>query len=68
MGTPYSDIKWSDSEIKFLESFTNPWSVQIYLDSTDYNPDYECRSPRYVMKSKRAHCFEGALFAAAVLD
>jgi len=68
MGTPYSDIKWSNSERKFLESFTSPWSVQEYLDSIDYNPDYECRSPRYVMERKKAHCFEGALFAAAVLD
>lgn len=68
MGTPYSDIKWNSGEKKFLEIFSNPWSVQEYLDSIDYNPDYECRSPRYVMERKKAHCFEGALFASAVLD
>jgi hypothetical protein len=68
MGTPYSDINWNSQEKKFLESFSNPWSIQEYLDSIDYNPDYECRSPRFVMERKKAHCFEGALFAAAVLD
>jgi hypothetical protein len=51
-----------------LSKFTNPWSIQIFLDSIDYNPGYECRSPRWVMRKRSAHCFEGALFAAAALD
>jgi hypothetical protein len=68
MGKPYSDIKWTKEEKSFLKEFDSPWSIQVFLDSIDYNPNYECRSPRWVIKKRSAHCFEGALFAAAVLD
>lgn len=59
---------WSAEEKCFLERFTDPYSIQEYLDSIDYNPENECRSPRRVIKDAKAHCFEGALFAAAVLE
>jgi hypothetical protein len=68
MGKPYSDIKWNTEEREFLKMFSDPWDIQVYLDSIDYNPDYECRSPRWVIRKRFAHCFEGALFAAAILD
>jgi len=59
---------WNKEEIKFLKTLNNPDKIQAFLDSLDYNPNYECRSPRWVMKRRRAHCFEGALFAAAALQ
>lgn len=59
---------WSKEEYEFLSGFNHPWEIQVYLDSIAYNPGYECRSPRYVIKKRSAHCFEGALFASAVLD
>jgi hypothetical protein len=68
MGKPYTHIKWTQEEKKFLKKFDSPYSIQVFLDSISYNPNYECRSPRWVIKKKSAHCFEGALFAAAVLD
>jgi hypothetical protein len=68
MGKPYSNIKWNAEEKEFLKNFTDPWDIQVYLDSIDYNPVYECRSPRWVIRKRSAHCFEGALFAAAILD
>lgn len=61
-------INWNREEIKFMKSFTDPWSIQVYLDTIDYNPDYTCRSPRWVIRKRSAHCFEGALFAAAALQ
>jgi len=61
-------MNWSRDEIKFLKTLNNPCKIQAFLDSIDYNPDYECRSPRWVMKKRSAHCFEGALFAAAALQ
>ncbi len=67
MGKPYSKISWTSEEKEFLNSFSTPWDIQVYLDSIEYNPNYECRSPRWVMKKRSAHCFEGALFAAAAL-
>ncbi len=59
---------WSKEEYEFLSGFNHPWEIQVYLDSIVYNPGYECRSPRFIIKKRSAHCFEGALFAAAVLD
>lgn len=61
-------MEWDKDEIKFLKQLDNPDKIQGFLDSIDYNPDYSCRSPRHVIRKKSAHCFEGALFAAAVLD
>jgi hypothetical protein len=68
MEKPYSDLKWNTEEREFLKNFSDPWDIQVYLDSIDYNPDYVCRSPRWVIRKRSAHCFEGALFAAAVLN
>jgi len=60
-------MDWNKDEIRLLRKLSNPDKIQVFLDSIDYNPNYECRSPRWVMKKKSAHCFEGALFAAAAL-
>jgi hypothetical protein len=59
---------WNKDEIRFLKTLDNPDKIQAFLDSIEYNPDYECRSPRWVMKKRSAHCFEGALFSAAALQ
>jgi hypothetical protein len=61
-------MEWTKDEVKFLESLTGPDSIQGFLDSIDYNPNYECRSPRWVIRKRSAHCFEGALFSAAALE
>lgn len=61
-------MNWNKDEIKLLKKLNNPDKIQGFLDSLDYNPNYECRSPRWVMKKRSAHCFEGALFAAAALQ
>jgi hypothetical protein len=61
-------MTWNNDEIRFLKTLDDPDKIQSFLDSVDYNPGYECRSPRWVMKKKSAHCFEGALFAAAALE
>jgi hypothetical protein len=61
-------MEWTKDEIKFLKTLTDPDKIQGFLDSVDYNPNYECRSPRWVIKKRSAHCFEGALFSAAALS
>jgi hypothetical protein len=61
-------MDWTKEEIRFLKTLDNPDKIQAFLDKLDYNPNYECRSPRWVMKKRSAHCFEGALFAAAALQ
>ena len=61
-------MDWTKNEITFLKTLNDPDKIQGFLDSLDYNPAYECRSPRWVIKKRSAHCFEGALFAAAALQ
>jgi hypothetical protein len=61
-------MEWTKDEIKFLKTLNNPDKIQEFLDEIDYNPNYECRSPRWVLKRRTAHCFEGALFAASALQ
>jgi len=58
---------WSVEEKKAIDMLDSPWKVQQFLDSIEYNPNSESRSPRLVLETGRAHCFEGALFAAACL-
>jgi len=59
---------WTKEEEEFINGLKDPWDIQLFLDDVDYNPNYECRSPRFVINKRSAHCFEGALFAAAALQ
>jgi hypothetical protein len=61
-------MNWNKEELAFLKKMNEPIKIQSFLNSIDYNPDSACRSPRWVMKKLSAHCFEGALFAAACLQ
>lgn len=61
-------MTWNKEEIKFLKSMDHVKKIQDFLDDIDYNPKYECRSPRLVIETRSAHCFEGALFSAAALS
>jgi hypothetical protein len=61
-------MNWTQDEISFLKTMSDPDKIQGFLDSVEYNPVYECRSPRWVIRKRSAHCFEGALFAAAAMQ
>ncbi len=61
-------MDWTKEEVKFLATLNGPDKIQDFLDTLDYNPKYECKSPRWVIRKRSAHCFEGALFAAAALQ
>lgn len=61
-------MTWTKEEKDFLKTLSDPDKIQGFLDSIDYNPNPECRSPRWVIKKRSAHCFEGALFSAACLE
>jgi hypothetical protein len=57
-------------EFRLLRQLSTPAKIQKYLDDLPYNQEKEgetCRSPRLVIRFNTAHCFEGALFAAAAL-
>ncbi len=61
-------MDWTKEETAFLKTLNDADKIQAFLDTVDYNPNYECKSPRRVIKKRSAHCFEGALFAAAALQ
>jgi len=61
-------MNWTNEEVTLLKRLSDPDKIQGFLDSLEYNPGYECRSPRWVIRKKSAHCFEGALFAAAAMQ
>jgi hypothetical protein len=60
-------MDWTTEELALFRSLKDPDKIQAFLDLLDYNPAYECKSPRWVLRRKKAHCFEGAIFAAAAL-
>jgi len=59
---------WNSREISLLQKINTPFKIQQFLDECEYNSTEETRSPLYVLEHKRAHCLEGALFAAACLE
>jgi hypothetical protein len=58
---------WRPDECAVLLPLDTPWKVQSFLDAIPYNTDHQTRSPRRVLHDRRAHCIEGAIFAAAAL-
>jgi hypothetical protein len=58
---------WNRSELRLLRSFSAPIHIQTFLNRLRYNDQPTTMSPRRVMKERTAHCFEGAMFAAAAL-
>lgn len=64
------DLKLNKEEEILFRKLSTPAKIQDYLNSIPSNsePDGDtCRSPRAVIRSKSAHCIEGAMLAAAVM-
>ncbi len=58
---------WNRSELRLYRSFSAPVHIQTFLNRLRYNDRPTSMSPRRVLKERTAHCFEGAMFAAAAL-
>ena len=50
-----------------LPSLATPARIQAYLDDTPYSAENRYRCPLSVVRDRKAHCFDGAVFAAAML-
>jgi hypothetical protein len=50
-----------------LASFETPFAIQQFLDSIPYSDEKIYRCPLRVLEDRKAHCFDGAVFAAAAL-
>jgi hypothetical protein len=55
------------AELRKLRSLKTPYAIQRFLDDMPYHLADTAWSPRRVLREQTAHCFEGAIFAAAAL-
>lgn len=61
------EAQLTESERGLLASMTTPRKIQDFLDAVAYEPEYFNRSPLRVLRERRGHCLDGAIFAAAAL-
>ena len=61
------DAALTARERKSLARLSTPFAIQGYLDSIPYSTDDRYRCPLSVLRDRRAHCYDGAVFAAAML-
>lgn len=57
----------SESERRLISQLDSPYNIQIFLDELPYSTDHFYRCPIRVLRERTGHCFDGALFAAAML-
>lgn len=55
------------AERRVFESFRSLTDIQDFVDGLAYDPEPGARSPRVTLRTRRAHCFGGALIAACAL-
>ena len=58
---------WTKGERAVLAKLSTPARIQEWIDGLTYRAEEHAGSPRRVIQERRAHCFDGALFAAAAL-
>ena len=58
---------WSRKERATLRRLATPRRIQDLLDQFAYRTEDQAASPRRALAERRAHCFDGALLAAAAL-
>ena len=61
------DREVSAEERAIVNGLTRPAGIQAFLDSIPYSTDEFYRCPLRVLRDRTAHCFDGAMFAAAAL-
>jgi hypothetical protein len=64
-------LVYNRKEMVLFKKLNTPQKVQDYLNKLKFNFEKNgetCYSPRFVIKHKTAHCMEGAMLAAAVLE
>ena len=61
------DAALTADERRLLRGLDTPHRIQTFIDTIPYSSDPIYRSPLTVLRDRKAHCFDGALFAAAML-
>lgn len=57
----------SKKELRVFSKLKSPIKIQAFLDSIPYSDESCYRCPRSVLRDHKAHCYDGAVFAAAAL-
>jgi hypothetical protein len=57
----------ADTGQRTISRLTSPATIQAFLDDIPYSTDDFYRCPLRVLRERTAHCFDGAVFAAAML-
>lgn len=57
----------TNQERSIMSKLDSPINIQTFLDSIEYSCEPVYRCPLQVLRDRLAHCFDGALFAAAAL-
>ena len=57
----------SKTELRIFATLISPFKIQEFLDSLPYSDEERYRCPRSVLQDRKAHCYDGAVFAAAAL-
>jgi hypothetical protein len=54
-------------ECQLMARLDRPAKIQAFLNNIPYSADHFYRCPLRVLRDRKAHCFDGALFAAMAL-
>lgn len=63
----YLGMQLDASERKILDGLASPDKIQSFLNTIPYSDDKFYRCPLRVLRERKAHCFDGGLFAAMAL-
>ena len=61
------DAQLSSSERQLLSGLDSPSAIQAFLNSVPYSEDKFYRCPLRLLRERKGHCFDGALFAGMAL-
>lgn len=61
------DLVFSLAERRQAAGLDSPAKIQAFLNQIPYSEDHFYRCPLRVLRERKAHCFDGALFAAMAL-
>lgn len=62
---------YTKQEIKIFKKLNTPAKIQDFVNNLNINFEKKgetCMSPRQVLKTRSAHCMEGALLSSAILE
>jgi hypothetical protein len=61
------NLELTAEENKILAGLDRPAKIQAFLNTIPYSDDHFYRCPLRVLRERKGHCFDGALFAAMAL-